>query len=196
MKGLFRAVFLVSALASAAAFGAADPKLVASCDACHGTNGVSTNQDAPSIAGVSPAVISGALKGYRGKTRPCPPVTIGTTKGDMCTAAKDLNDAAIGQLADHYSMQKYQPVTQSTDATKAAAGKAIYDKSCKKCHSNAKDPADDAGILAGQPLTWLKTSLDGFRKGQGEQPKKMKEAMAGLSDADIEALAHYLASAH
>jgi sulfide dehydrogenase cytochrome subunit len=196
MKRLVRAACLLLALASAAAFGAADPKLVAACDACHGPNGVTTSQEAPSIGGVSPAVISQALKAYRGKSRPCPAVTIGSTKGDMCATAKDLSDAAIGQLADHYSMQKYQPVTQTTDATKAAAGKAIFDKSCKKCHSNAKDPADDAGILAGQPLGWLKTNLDWFRKGQIEQSKKMKEATAGLSDADIEALAHYLASAH
>jgi cytochrome subunit of sulfide dehydrogenase len=196
MKRLVGAAWVLSALVAAAAFGAADPKVVASCDGCHGANGVTTNQDAPSIAGVSPAVISAALKGYKAKSRPCPPVTIGATKGDMCTAAKDLDDAVIEQLADHYSKQKYAPVTQSTDAAKVAAGKAIYDKSCKKCHSTAKDPADDAGILAGQPLGWLKHNLDWFRKGQIEQPKKMKEATSALSDADIEALANYLASAH
>jgi cytochrome subunit of sulfide dehydrogenase len=196
MTRILRAACVLWSLVSAAAFGAADPKVVASCDACHGTNGVTKSQEAPSIAGVSSAVLTSSLKGYKAKSRPCPPVTIGATKGDMCTAAKDLDDAAIGQLADQYSKQPYQPLNQSTDAAKAAAGKAIFDKSCKKCHSSGKDPADDAGILAGQPMGWLKSNLDWFRKGQIEQPKKMKEVTSGLSDADIEALSNYLASAH
>jgi len=111
----------------------------------------------------------------------------------MCAAAKSLSDADIENLADHYSSQKYVSLKQATDATKAAAGKAIYEKSCRKCHSSGRDPGDEAGILAGQPLAWIKTSLELFRKGQVEQPKKMKEATAALSDADIEALAHFLA---
>jgi sulfide dehydrogenase cytochrome subunit len=195
MDRLVRAACLLSALVSAAALGAAaDPKLVAGCDACHGPNGVTASQDVPSIAGVPASNIIGALKAYRAKTRPCPPVTVGSTKGDMCTAAKSLSDGDIDNLADHYSSQKYMALKQSTDASKAAAGQAIYVKSCKKCHSTGKDPGDEAGILAGQPLGWLKASLELFRKGQVEQSKKMKEATAALSDADIEALAHFLAS--
>jgi len=71
----------------------------------------------------------------------------------------------------------------------------VHDRDCKKCHSSGgKDPADDAGILAGQPLGWLKFSIGTFKKGEAEQPKKMKEAASKLSDADIEALAHFYAS--
>jgi len=195
MTRLLRAVFLLSAIVPAACFGAADPKVIATCDACHGTNGVTSSEEAPSLAGVSTPVTSGSLKAYRTKARPCPAVTIGTTKGDMCAKAKDLNDAAINDLADHYSQQKFAPMKQPFDAGKAASGKALFDKGCKKCHSSGgKDPADDAGILAGQPLGWLKTSLNWFRKGEIEQDKKMKDALAPLSDGDIEALANYLAS--
>lgn len=178
---------------------APDPKVVESCQDCHGANGVSTAQDVPTIAGISTVVESDALKSYKGKTRPCPKVNYkrGDTKreGDMCAVAKDLSDAQIADLAAYFAGKPYARMKQPADAAKAAAGKAIHARDCNKCHSaGGTDPADDAGILAGQPVGWLKSSLDAYRKGAIEQPKNMKSVVMKLSDADIEALAHYYAS--
>jgi len=187
------------ALLPALALAAADPKVVEGCEDCHGANGVTTAQDVPTIAGVSATVQKDALNAYKAKKRPCPKVTHkrGDTKreGDMCAVAKDLSDAQIADLAAYFAGKKFVAMKQPVDAAKAAAGKAIHERDCKKCHSaGGSDPADDAGILAGQPLTWMKSALADFKKGALDQPKNMKSATAKLSDADIEALANYYAS--
>jgi sulfide dehydrogenase cytochrome subunit len=193
------AALLTMLLVPAAAYAAADAKLLGSCADCHGDKGVSTAQDVPTVAGTSSSVQADRLKAYRGKTIPCPKVNYkrGDTKrqGDMCSVAKSLSDAEIADLADYYSKQAYAPQKQPFDAAKAATGKALHDRDCKKCHSaGGKDPADDAGILAGQPLAWLKASLDAYHKGEKEQPKKMKDVATKLTGPELEALANFYAS--
>lgn len=178
---------------------AADPQLFEGCQDCHGVNGVSTAQDVPTIAHVSASVESEALKAYKAKSRPCPKVHYkrGDTQreGDMCSVAKDLTDAQIGDLAAYFAAKSFGALKQPFDPAKASTGKALHARDCKPCHSaGGTDPADDAGILAGEPLGWLKSTLDAFRKGEIDQPKKMKGVMSKLSDADIEALANFYAS--
>jgi cytochrome subunit of sulfide dehydrogenase len=195
---LFTAL-LAALLVPVAGYAAADAKLLNSCADCHGEKGVSTAQDVPTLAGVSTPVHTDGLKAYRAKTAPCPKVNYkrGDTKrqGDMCTAAKSLSDAEIADLADYYSKQAFVPLKQPFDAAKAATGKTLHDRDCKKCHTaGGKDPADDAGILAGQPLGWLKSSLASFHKGEKEQPKKMKDVISKLGDPELEALANFYAS--
>jgi cytochrome subunit of sulfide dehydrogenase len=179
--------------------GAPDPKIIQGCEDCHGANGITTAQDVPTIAHVSAPSLSDALKAYKAKARPCPKVHYqrGDTKreGDMCSVAKDLSDTQIADLAAHYAAKPFSALKQPLDAGKAAAGKAIHARDCKDCHSaGGTDPSDDAGILAGQPITWLKSTLEAYRKGEIEQPKNMKRVVAKLSDADIDALANYYAS--
>ena len=190
---------LAALLAPAAGYAGADAKLLASCADCHGDKGVSSAQDVPTLAGISATVQSDWLKAYRGKTTPCPKVNYKRgdlqRQGDMCAATKSLSDAEIADLADYYARQPYVALRQPFDAGKAATGKALHERDCKKCHSaGGKDPADDAGILAGQPLAWLTTSLTAFQKAEKEQPKKMKDPMIRLSDPELEALANFYAS--
>jgi cytochrome subunit of sulfide dehydrogenase len=190
---------LTALLLPAASYAAVDAKLTKKCEECHGDKGVSTAQDVPTIAGVSVTVTSDALKAYRAKTAPCPKVNYkhGDTsrKGDMCTVAKDLSDGEIADLADYDAKLPYIAQKQAFDPGKAAAGKALHEHRCKQCHSEGgKDPTDDAGILAGQPLEWLKSDLASYQQGKKDQPKKMQDVTSKLTDADIEALANFYAS--
>jgi cytochrome subunit of sulfide dehydrogenase len=183
----------------AAGYAAVDAKLTESCAECHGDKGVSTAQDVPTIAGISATVQSDALKAYRAKTAPCPKVNYkrGDTsrQGDMCSVTKELSDAQIADLADYFAKLTYVAQKQPFDAGKAAAGKLLHDRDCKKCHSSGgKDPSDDAGILAGQPLQWLKATLASFQQGKRDQPKKMQDVTSKLTAADVEALANFYAS--
>jgi cytochrome subunit of sulfide dehydrogenase len=196
---MYRIVLLTALLLPAASYAAVDAKLAASCAECHGDKGASTAQDVPTIAGISATVQSDALKAYRAKTAPCPKVNYkrGDTSrtGDMCSVAKDLSDAQIADLADYYSKLPYVAQKQPSDAGKAAAGRLLHERDCKKCHSaGGKDSSDDAGILAGQPLQWLKATLSSFQQGKRDQPKKMQDVTGKLSATDIEALANYYAS--
>lgn len=199
MKRMLLVVLSSAWLLPAASFAAADAKLVDSCNDCHGDKGISTAQDVPTIASLSASVHSDSLKAFKAKSRPCNKVNYkrGDTKrqGDMCAVAGKLSDAEMTALADHYSKLPYASLKQPTDAAKAAAGKAIHDRDCKSCHSNGgRDPADDAGILGGQPVGWLKGALADFKADKAEQPKKMKDKIVKLSDAELEALAQYYAS--
>jgi sulfide dehydrogenase cytochrome subunit len=199
MKRMLLVALSTAWLLPAVSLAAADPKLVDSCNDCHGDKGITTSQDVPTIASLSASVHTDSLKAFKGKTRPCNKVNYvrGDTKrqGDMCTVAGKLTDAEMTALADHYSKLPYASFKQPTDAGKVAAGKTIHDRDCKSCHSNGgKDPGDDAGILGGQPVAWLKGTLADFKAGKIEQPKKMKDKMAKLSDAEVEALAQYYGS--
>jgi len=199
MKAVLLAAAATLGFLPVATFAAVDPKVVESCQDCHGANGVSGAQDVPTIAATSAVVQSDALRAYKGKTRPCPKVNYkrGDTKreSDMCSVVKDLSDAQIADLAAYFAGKSYAAEKQPFDAGKAAAGKALHARDCKKCHSGGgNDPADDAGILAGQPLGWLKGTLAAFRKGDIDQPKKMKDVVGKLSDAELESLAQYYAS--
>jgi cytochrome subunit of sulfide dehydrogenase len=199
MKAVLLLATAALGLLPAIALSAPDPKLVATCEDCHGANGITTSQDVPTIAHASAASLSDALKAYKAKTRPCPKVHYkrGDTKreSDMCSVAKDLSDAQLADLTAYYAAKPFGAMKQPFDAGKAATGKAIHARDCKDCHSaGGTDPADDAGILGGQPLAWLKGTLEAFRKGEIDQPKNMKRVVTKLSDADIEALANYYAS--
>jgi cytochrome subunit of sulfide dehydrogenase len=188
---MFRIALLTALLLPAASYAAVDAKLTESCAHCHGDKGVSTAQDVPTIAGISATVQRDALKAYRANYKR------GDTsrQGNMCLVAKDLSDAQIADLADYLAKLPYVAHKQPFDAGKAAAGKLLHDRDCKKCHSaGGKDPSDDAGILAGQPRDWLKATLVAFQQGKKDQPKKMQDVTSKLSAADIEALADFYAS--
>lgn len=190
-----RALVLMLLLA-ASAWAGPDPKLIASCNACHGANGVSSKTDVPTIAGISSTVQTATLKDFKSKARPCTKVSAGDGSDDMCNVASKLSDADVSALADYYSKLSYAGAKQATDAAKVAAGKALAAKNCEGCHSKGgSDPSDDAGILAGQPVAWLKSSIAAYKSGAiSQQEKMMKEKLSRLSDTDVEALAQYYAS--
>ena len=186
-------------LLPASSIAAVDSKLTESCNDCHGDKGVSTAQNIPTIAGISATTHADALKAFKAKSRVCEKVNY--TRGDkskqddMCSVAAKLADADVAGLADHYSKLPFVAMKQPTDAAKAAAGKTVAERDCKSCHSNGgRDPADDASILGGQPVGYLKAALTAYKAGKSEQPKKMKDKVTKLSDADVEALANYYGS--
>ncbi|HUN76387.1 MAG TPA: c-type cytochrome [Steroidobacteraceae bacterium] len=182
------AALLVFVTAAATAFGA-DATLVASCNHCHGQNGISTAQDVPTIAGISVPVAVDALKSFKSKTRPC------GEHGNMCDIAGRLSDADITALAEQYSKLPYVHMKQPVDAAQAAAGKAIAQHQCEICHTKGgTDPTDDAGLLGGQPLGWLKGAIADVKDGKMPQPKMMRAKTMQLSDSDAKALAEYYAS--
>ncbi len=200
MRVLSLAAIAVAGFAMSAGAVAADAKLVQNCNDCHGENGLSSSQDVPSIAGISSSVIEGALTAFKAKELPCAKVSYkhGDTKRpqtDMCSVAGGLSDAQKKELAAHYSKLPYKSMQQTVDAAKVAEGKKIHARDCESCHSKGgSDPADDASILKGQPLGYLKAALADCKAGKREMDKKMKDKIGKLSAADLEALANFYAS--
>lgn len=177
---------------------AADP--AASCAGCHGPDGNSTDPNMPSISGASAAYLSATLKDYQSKQRPCAEVAVLTgekkgTKTDMCKLTAGLSAADIDALAKTFAAKKFVRFKQDVDPALAAKGKAIHDAQCGKCHSEGGSVAeDDAGILAGQPLAYLKTQIADYQSGKRPGPTKMQPKMTPLQPADVDALAAYYAS--
>jgi sulfide dehydrogenase cytochrome subunit len=170
------------------------PELAASCADCHGKDGVSSEDTIPTIAGMSAITIEYALLDFRDGTRVCGEP--GTDRAIvMCALAAKLTDAQIKSLAEYFAGQEFRPASQDFDADKAAAGGRIHEKHCEKCHTaGGRESYDDASILAGQWLPYLQTSLARFASGERDAPETMKLRLEQLSEADLEAVAHFYAS--
>ena len=174
--------------------------LMQDCNGCHGDNGVSQWSDVPTIAGLAEFVHVDALFIYQDEARPCAESEY--RQGDtsrpattMCAIAAELSEDDIDALAAAYAELPYVKAKQDFDADKAAAGKAIHDKDCERCHSEeGTNPEDEAGMLGGQQMGYLRDTFAQYADGSREQPKKMKEKLDALSADDVEALVHYYGS--
>ena len=164
----------------------------ASCDGCHGPGGVSSQPTIPSIAGISPGVHADALLMYQEGALPC---TGSPMRVAMCASVAGMSEARIEELAEYYAGQEFIPAEQDFDADKAAAGQGVHQQSCELCHSSGgSDPADDASILAGQWMPYLRMVMEEYARGEREQSPVMAGMIQQLTAEQIEALLHYYAS--
>lgn len=200
MKRYFFFVFSVL-MAGVPAIASADvDALMQGCNDCHGNNGVSQWSDIPTIAGLAEFVHVDALYIYQDEARPCAESKY--RQGDtsraattMCAIAAELSEDDIDALAAAYAELPYVKATQDFDAALAATGKALHDQKCDKCHSEeGTNPDDEAGMLGGQQMGYLRDTFAAYADGSREQPGKMKEALDAMSADEIEALVHYYGS--
>lgn len=186
-------------MVSGSAWGQVD-SIVQNCNGCHGNDGASQWSDVPIIGGVPEFTQADALYFFRDGERPCSESAY--RQGDtskaattMCAVTKDLSDEQIDEIAAYYAGKPFVAAKQSFDAALAAAGKAVHEQHCGRCHTDGGSNADDeAGILAGQQMGYLKTTFAEYKSGEREQDATMKSALDMLSDSDIEALLNYYAS--
>ena len=170
------------------------------CASCHGKDGASTESGAPIIGGYSAKYLADSLANYKNKARPCPEVkySAGPQKGqsgDMCTIAGKLSDADMAAVADYLSKKPFVRAAQTADAAKAEKGKAIHETHCMKCHEDGgSSPDDDAGILAGQWMPYIRHTFEEFSSGKRPIPKKMKPKFDELTKDDVDALVNYYGS--
>ena len=196
LGALICCVFLFSPLAFAEVTDIADD-----CNGCHGTDGVSADDDIPSIAGISPFILEEYLFEYRDGARMCreSKYRLGDLQRlatDMCLVAKNLSEEDVAAIAEHYGNKTFVPAQQVFDTDKAAAGAKVHKRLCRKCHSDGGSYADDdASILAGQWMPYLEQALaDQISGDRTMLDEKMKEKTDQLSDGDREALIHYYGS--
>jgi cytochrome c553 len=179
-----------AALAFACAAAAADPEAgkskAAVCVACHGEAGNSTNPAVPSIAGQPAQFLSTALYMFRAGNRQDP---------QMTPMAKPLSNTEMNDLAAYFSAQKPAPPRHQTSAQNAKQGPELARKfHCTQCHGPQLLGLQQMPRLAGQEHDYLRAQLRGFRDGKrADLDGKMTESAQGLSDADIDVLADYMA---
>ena len=160
--------------------------LADTCAGCHGTDGASTGPAIPSLAGMSEIYLVDSMKAYKSGER------ASTVMGRI---AKGYSDEEFQLMASVFAKQPVAVTSQQTDAAKVEAGSKLYAKNCEKCHDEKGALADDdAGILYSQWLPYLQYSMEDFKAGSREMPKKMKKKVDKLSDAEIDALLTFFAS--
>ncbi len=174
--------------------------LMEDCNGCHGDNGVSHWSDVPTIAGIAEFVHADALFVFKDGERLCAESEY--RQGDtsrpvktMCEVAAALSDDDIEAIAAEYAVLPYVKAVQEFDAALAATGEAVHDELCDRCHADAgMDPEDEAGMLGGQWMDYLRSTFAEYAAGDRDQIEKMKAKMDLLSDGDVEALLHYYGS--
>lgn len=193
--------FLFLSLLISSNTGAADlDALIADCNDCHGKDGISTNDDIPVIAGQSYIVLEDALIAFADKALPCaeseyrhgdtarPAIT-------MCEISAKLSKDEIEALSKHYADLPFVAVEQAFDEALVSRGAKVHDRNCEKCHSEGGSLADDdAGILAGQWMPYLRTAIEQYMAEERPMSDKMAEKMKRVKEEDFEALLHFYAS--
>jgi cytochrome c553 len=160
---------------------------IQTCGVCHGADGNSPMADIPSLAGQPEFFILNQLFLMREGVRRIEP---------MVPLVKDLKDEDLSALAGHYaklppkaSDEKIDPELVKRGAELAAA------KRCVSCHGATLAGQEQMPRLARQRVDYLIYALKAIRDGQRTGGDTiMSGAVAGLSDADLAALAHYAAS--
>ena len=194
MRAMFAIAWrpLVIGLAVATiSFGGAGAQGVAEraklCAACHGEDGNSPMPNIPSLAGQPEFFIINQLFLMREGVRKIEA---------MAALVKDLKDDDLQALAKHYAAQPPKASGEPIDPALVQRGSELAaTRRCGSCHQPALIGADQIPRIAKQRVDYLVTVLKELRDGKRPGADTlMSQAVAGLSDADLAALAHFAAS--
>ncbi|WP_260843265.1 c-type cytochrome [Sedimenticola selenatireducens] len=153
----------------------ADPSpqmLSQTCAACHGTMG-SSIAVIPTIAGADPEYFVESMQAFKNGERKA---TV------MDRVAKGYSDEQITAMANYFAAQKPVPMNQSFSADKAKLGAKLHNDYCEKCHEDGGTNTEASALLAGQSMRYLKYSMEDFKAGHREVPKKMKTQVKKMLD--------------
>ncbi|MBS3647533.1 c-type cytochrome [Pseudaminobacter sp. 19-2017] len=172
---------------------------IADCSRCHGKDGLGRSALVPVIAGQSEAYLLESLRAYVRRTRP---------GGIMSVAANGLSDEVVGSLARHYAglpglsrvprsgsgevarinMEEGERIAVQGDSSRSIPA-------CLGCHGQDRRPQYPR--LFGQRADYIEEQLRLFRERKRTGTPfshLMWNAAHRLTDADIAAVAAYLAS--
>jgi cytochrome c553 len=158
------------------------------CGLCHGLNGLSAMAKFPRLAGQKPAYIEKQLADFAGGRRT-------NDGGQMAAIATEIAAADYARVAAWFAGQT--PPEPDAPQGDAVAGAAVWAaRGCAECHHAGATPDGHvAPWLFAQHERYLRKQLTDFRDGWRDADPEgvMRARAAELSDADIAALAAYLA---
>lgn len=166
------------------------------CASCHGADGRSTNKLAPSLAGQMREYTIRQLKDFRDQSRSETDI-----QAYMWGISALLTDEMIVGLADYYAAQTPRP-PKSTSPKLEAAGKQLFEKGltakgvrpCVDCHGAGAEGAAGFPRLAGLNADYVFRQLRAFRTPLRPHGVIMTDESKSLSDAQLRAVAAYVAS--
>ena len=196
MKTLLITISVATALVSAAANAAGDPKAgetkSAVCLACHGPNGNSIVPTWPKLAGQHSEYLYKQLMDFKSEAR---------KNEQMSPQVVPLNDQDFQDLAAYFSSQTQTP--GAADPAAVEFGERIYRggnaesgvPACSGCHGPAGIGVGLAKFprISGQHAAYVEQTLKHFRDGmRSNDPNGMMRGVtARMTDAEIAAVSQY-----
>ncbi len=184
----FLALTLVCGTTSAQTRGdpARGAQKAAACVACHGPEGRAPLPGMPALAGQQREFLETQLVLLREGLRNVP---------GMEGMLRGFNDRDLIDIAAYYSAARPYTESGTRDAQKHAAGAAqSRARACGSCHLSDYSGQRGTPRISNQREDYLVLTLKAYRddKRTGSDTN-MNGLMYGVSDAEIEAIAHYLA---
>ena len=188
----------LAGVAHAAGDAAAGEGKAAACGGCHGADGNSMVPTFPSLAGQGEKYIAKQIADFKAMTARKDDTMVGMAA--MLVTEQDALD--VGAF---YASQKLNS-TAPVDESKLAKGREIYKggnlqtgvPACQGCHgpTGAGIAASGYPQLAGQFADYTMKQLRAFRDGSrsNDDREVMRSALARMTDAELEAVAQYIAS--
>jgi cytochrome c553 len=163
------------------------PERIQQCGGCHGEDGNSGIEKIPSLAGQPDFFILNQLFLMREGVRQIE---------SMMPFVKDLKDDDLDGLSQHFSKLEPKASGEPIDAALVKRGGELAVRlRCGSCHLPSMAGQQQMPRLAKQRIDYLVHSLKEFRDStRSGADTLMSAVVAGLSDADLTALAHFTAS--
>ncbi|MDZ4074675.1 MAG: c-type cytochrome [Hylemonella sp.] len=157
------------------------------CAACHGPGGNSENGLYPTLAGQTWRYLYIQLKDFKEGRRNDPV---------MSAMAQPLSRQDMIDIANYYAAQPLKPTDFKADETKVRLGKAKTDETlCTMCHLEKFAGQNETPRVAGQRFEYIVKQLKDFKaRVRTNEGGSMIPVARTLSEADIENVAHYIAS--
>jgi len=189
LPALCLAVWLPYCSIASAADATAGKTLAEGCAGCHGSDGVSHMPSVPSLAGEPDYFTQWQLVFFRG----------GQRKSEvMGPIAEALSNEQIRDIGAYYAaLPPPNPLAAAgRDPLAQEGAKLTVEHRCRSCHGDNYAGNGPAARLAGQREDVLLKALNDYKSGARVAPgvASMADVVYDLSDADMKALAHYMAT--
>ena len=160
--------------------------LLDGCGQCHGADGNSVTPDVPSLAGQPATFLETQLILFRERLR---------RSEAMAPQVRGLDDPTVIALAAHYAALPPRAAPEAGNPALLAQGRQLSKAGrCGTCHLPDFAGRQQIPRLAGQREDYLAMALAAYRdETRGGADTTMIDVMRGTSDAEIEALAHFMA---
>lgn len=165
-------------------------KLAKKCGSCHGDNGVSEDNETPSLAGQKAAYTFKQIYDYKNKIR---------ANKTMYKKVKKLNIQDMANIAAWYQTQQGEKkMSNNSVPTMVSNGdKKRFLIACNMCHNpQVMNGGFQVPILAGQKIDYLIETLTAFKEDdrENDEYRVMRDIAKQLSEEEIKTIAKYYAA--
>ncbi len=154
------------------------------CNTCHGPDGSAERPNYPSLAAQNPVYLLDQIEQFADGSR---------DKLVMNVLAETFSNEEKVTLALYYAHMELEPA--DFDEELARRGAQAYQARCAQCHGTSGLGEEGYARIAGQQPEYIAEVLREYRSG--DSPRRlsvMYGISSGLSENDIDAVAHYAAS--